>query len=132
MARLRQNPTAQTQPPQIPAIGWPHAVRDIFVTAISKGQLVGVGLILIVVLIILKMPGEKVSELTTGLYDDLKHYEMYAYFLLIIETFAWVWTHRSLQKATKDELTRMAKERDRVQAAALGNLGTSASEEEES
>ncbi len=102
-----------------------HMWRDVLVTAMNKGQfpLALLGLILIVILI--KLPSETISKLTSRLYGDLKNLSLVGYVMWVLTMAAWYAHARLLRRTYAMELSRLSAERTRLQDRQLGDLMSS-------
>ena len=101
-------------------VTWAQATRDVTITAINRGQLLPLGVIVIVVALIWKMPPENVVDLTRDLLRKLDPLEGIAYILVVVLAVGWFWHAHWMRKRFSDESRRMGLEKSELQRLAAG------------
>lgn len=99
---------------------WAQSVRDIFVTAINKGQLPLLGVIAMLLLLIFRMPEQHLGDVATEVVASLKHGELWVYLLEALTVFAWYVHAKSMRKTFSEEAERIGREKTRIQSRAAG------------
>lgn len=108
--------------PQRPKVGFYHMMRDIFVTAINKGQFVTALLGLILLVVFFRLPVNDLSNIVKDVIDNLKNGVLLGYLLFIFSLIGWyIHAKRSRTIATLEE-KRIGNEKSKLQEkAGLGN-----------
>ncbi len=99
---------------------WAEAVRDIVAIAINKGQLLPLGLIMIVLLILLRVPEDQILVLLRALVKKLEAGELMVYPLLVICISGWIYHVAIMRRHFKAEYERIGKEKSRLQSELSG------------
>lgn len=97
------------------SIGWAQSLRDMVVTAINKGQLPVLAVLLILLMVIFKMPGEDVAKLASDIVAALIAGELVGYLLALTFGFGWFFHSRSLRKTFSNEYERIGTEKSKLQ-----------------
>ena len=95
--------------------------------AVNRGQLLAFGLLSIVALLIWKMPNEQVGIDVDGGLRALKAGYLWGYGLWLITLVAWFLHGRFILKASYEEKTRMASEKNELQKKLGAKTGTTKS-----
>jgi hypothetical protein len=104
-------------------------LRDVLVVAINKGQLpILLGGTIILVLV-LKMPGDDASKLLFGILEALERHEIIGYVLSAGITLAWLVQAAFARKEHKKETHRVGSEKSDLQKQLLGNRIRSSEDE---
>jgi hypothetical protein len=100
-------------------IGPSHAIRDVFVTALNKGQfpLAIIGLIILV--LIWRMPNQDVSKLVFEILADLKAGYLAGWGLTVITSLGWFFHAKHIRRVMQNEFNRISKERTEQQEKRL-------------
>ena len=106
-------------------IGFWHAVRDIAVTSINKGQfpLALIGAMLLVALV--KMPWQAIQDVLLRVVEKLAHWDLIGWLLWLLTATAWVFIGRRSRKAHVSEMRRVAQEKSDLHQKLLGPNATS-------
>jgi hypothetical protein len=104
-----------------PAVGWPHAFRDILVAAVNRGQFPFFCIFLIFLLLVFKMPSEEAGRLIIDLEHDLRDMHILGWVLELFTLVAWVWLNRRQRRTYRDEINRISEEKSAAQTAELGS-----------
>jgi hypothetical protein len=99
---------------------WAGAFRDVFVAAINKGQLIPLGVFLIIALIIYKMPENEILNLVKEILLLLKQGYLAGYAFSFILTFGWYFHSKSLRKQYSLEYERIGIEKSDLQGKLIG------------
>lgn len=86
----------------------------------SKGQFPLAICGLIIIVMILKMPGEHVSKLVFTIIDKLEQGYLFGYLLFVGAVVGWFFHARRQRRIIDAEMTRISNERTRLQRAQLG------------
>lgn len=97
-------------------------IRDVCVTAINKGQFPAVGLVMLIAVVILKMPGPDVSELAAKVYGDLITLRLVGWGLSVALMAGWAIHGRRQRGAFYSEIERIGREKSYWQQRALGDI----------
>ena len=102
-------------------IGCWHALRDIFVTSINKGQFplaLGGAIIL---LAIGKMPWEAIRDLFQRVIEKLDHGDLVGWALWLLTSGAWAYISARTRKTHVAEVRRIGKEKSDLLHKLLGS-----------
>ena len=86
----------------------------------SKGQFPLAIAGLIVIVMILKMPGDQVSQLMFTIIEKLERGHLLGYALFVATVVGWFFHARHQRRIIDAEVTRLSNERTRLQRAHLG------------
>lgn len=101
-------------------IGFWHAVRDIFVTSINKGQFPVALAGAIVLVMVTKMPWEAIRDLFQGVIDKLAHWDLLGWTLWLLTSAGWALISRRSRKTHVTEVRRVAQEKSDLHRKLLG------------
>lgn len=97
-------------------VSWAHAVRDIVVASINKGQLPILGIFAIIMLLIYKLPTSDVMVLIKAIGEKLRNGEMVSYPLLVVVMLGWYFHARYTRKYHSEEYKRIGREKSELQS----------------
>ncbi len=120
----KSKPRATKPPP--PKVGMWHAISNIAVASINKGQfgLAILGAVMIVALV--KMPGEDVSKLVFRILEDLEKGELWSWIVAASSLTGWFLHARIQRRVITKEMDRIALLRNKLQQKLLdGNISSS-------
>jgi hypothetical protein len=101
-------------------------IENVLVQSINKGQLPVAGLILTIMLIIFKLPEERVYDLVVQLFSIASVYKLGGWILFGISIFGWVYSAKSMRRHHNLEIRRLSNERTKLQEKLLNkNLPSS-------
>jgi len=101
-------------------------IENVLVQSINKGQLPVAGLILTIMLIIFKLPEERVYDLVVQLFSIASVYKLGGWILFGISIFGWVYSAKSMRRHHTLEIRRLSNERTKLQEKLLNkNLPSS-------
>ena len=113
--------------PKSPAVKvtfW-HMLRDVLIASLNKGQFLVALSFLVVIIILLKMPGQDVSRLAFEVVQKLENGRLLGYLMTILISGGW-FTHAKWQRRRiATELTRLADERNKLQKKSITGKVTS-------
>lgn len=95
--------------------------RDVLRDAINKGQGIPYLLGIILMVIVLKMPGEDVSKLAFLILDAIINYSILGWGIAIIVLPGWYVHAKWQRRIMYDEIARIADERNSLQTKLLGS-----------
>ena len=101
-------------------VTWAQAVRDIINVAINRGQLIPLGIIVIVLLIIWKMPEDQILVFCREILAMLKKGELISYVLCPSLAMGWFFHAKSMRKHFSNEYLRIGREKSNLQGQAAG------------
>jgi len=108
---------------------WAQAARDIFVAAINKGQLPVLGIILVILLMLYRMPPQDITAVAQKALDHLISLELLGYLLSLLTIVGWFLHARYLRREQTKEYDRIGREKSEAQNKAAGkNFPSSKSE----
>lgn len=97
------------------AVTWAQTVRDIGLALINKGQAPILFVAAIFVVMLIRMPQEKVGELADDILSTAVAWRVFGYGLWIVTMIGWVIHLKYVRKKTYDEQDRMGKEKSDLQ-----------------
>ncbi|UJB17601.1 MULTISPECIES: hypothetical protein [Lysobacter] len=101
-------------------VTWAQAVRDIVVASINKGQLPVLSLSAVLLLIVYRMPVDKVAELAFKLIEHLQSGAITGWLLMVLVTGGWFFHSKHMIKQFKSEHDRIGQEKSQLQHQAAG------------
>lgn len=102
------------------SINFWQMVRDVLIAALSKGQFPLALLGFILMLIIVKMPGDKVSELAFEIFKELKSQNLIGIVISPIIGMGWFFHIRWQRRIFTKEIHRVSEERNHYQQKLIG------------
>lgn len=90
-------------------------IRDVLIASINKGQFPLALFSLIVVILVVKMDGDKATELIFRIFEELLSLRLLGWALSIILIAAWYRHARKLRRVFTEEVTRIANEKTALQ-----------------
>jgi len=109
-----------TRPKPRTGVTWAQAARDVFIAAINKGQLPILGIILIVLLVVWRMPPDDLVHLTNEVVNDLASRELLGYAISLIFCIGWYFHARWMRRDFSQEYERIGREKSEAQSKAAG------------
>jgi hypothetical protein len=100
-------------------IGFCHALRDIIVTAINKGQLLVTMLGLIIIIFVWRLPGDSLGRLAEKILEGLVNLHLVGWFLFVVVSGSWAIVGKLGRDAVQNEMKRVAEEKALAQSRAL-------------
>lgn len=79
-------------------VTWAQATRDILNTAMNRGQLPLLFILLCCLLVLYRIPEEQLSLLVFRIIQGLKDGYLVGYFLVLVILIVWYWDSRRLRK----------------------------------
>jgi len=125
-----QEPAATHSAAAKQRVTWAECVRDIVVRAMELGQLVPLGLLVVVVACVWRMSPTQLDALARDLLGALKQGELVAYPMVVTATLGWFFHVRWVRRGLKAELKRVGTEKSRLQSM-ITEKQLSSSEESE-
>lgn len=113
--------SAAPRKPRNGHVTWAHAVRDIFVTSINRGQLPVLGMIAVALLMLWKMPADDVSSLASEILHSLQNGELWGYLLFVLTLIGWYSHAKRMRKMFSAEAERIGTEKSRLQEKLVGH-----------
>lgn len=105
-------------------IGPSHAIRDIVIAAMNKGQLLPLGMLGVILLALYRMPAEDVSSLMFGLVDGTAS-GLLGWIVAVLSLMGW-YAHARFQRRTHaDEMKRVGDEKKALHEQLLGDKAVS-------
>lgn len=116
---------AARKPPNTLKIGFWHAVRDIFVTSINKGQFPLAILGAIVLVALAKMPAEGLRDIGQSVVQKLEQGSLVGWALWLLTACAWAFIGRRSRRYHVAEVQRIGKEKSDLHRKLLGSDASS-------
>lgn len=101
-------------------VGFWEMIRDICVTSINKGQFPAVGLVLVILTILWRLPPEDLSVIVFNMIEALKTRYVWGYALSGVLTIGWYFNTRNLRRVHSNEMKRIGDEKTSLQEKVLG------------
>lgn len=102
-------------------------MRDVLISSLNKGQfpiaLVG----LIIVIIVLRMPEDKIGELAFRILELFREMHILGWVLSAILTLGWFFNVKALRRLHTNEVTRVSDEKKDLQGRLIGKEISSSS-----
>jgi hypothetical protein len=96
-----------------------HMFRDIFVTAMVKGQLPLLSVLFVVFIVIIKMSPEGVEVIAVDFYNSVKGLYLLGYCLWGATVFGWYFHAKYQRRQHAAEVDRLAEGKKKIQEKAL-------------
>ncbi len=97
---------------------WAQAFRDMVNNAMNRGQLLGLGVLFIVILILFRSPKEKIGMLLADIYSDLLQGYLIGYILWLLTVIVWWYHVKTIRSELSKEYKRMGTEKSNLQKKA--------------
>ena len=104
-----------------PGVTWAQTVRDVLIASMTKGQFPLALFGLIILVMILKVPPDKVAELVDRLMTDLENFSLTGYALALIILAGWYVHAKRQRRIMAEEMERITEERNKLQSSTLGS-----------
>lgn len=109
MSEQRKQPNQQT-------VTWAHAFRDIFITAMNRGQLPILSVCGIVFILIYKLDANQAFQLLNSFITEFKNFSISGWVLWILTIIAWFFHSKKVRKDFSAEMMRVGREKSKAQA----------------
>ena len=96
-------------------VTWAHAVRDIVIKAMGRGQLPLLVFLSILLLLAFKMPDGDVTLLLSKLLEKLSQWGIWGYIIALLLIIAWSMHVRYLKGKFRREYRRISEEKSKPQ-----------------
>lgn len=106
-------------------VGFWEACRDVLIAALNKGQFPLACATIIVAILLCRMPSEGIEALSANLVGGLKDFSLVGWILSLCASVGWFIHARWQRRMFNDEMTRMARERNKWQEKCLEGKVTS-------
>jgi hypothetical protein len=103
-----------------PKVGFWQFLRDVLIASMNKGQFPAALIAMVVLSMIWRMPPEDVSKLMFRLLDVSEQKRLLGYSVSLVLLFGWSFHARYQRKLITQEIQRISKERNQLQARELG------------
>lgn len=101
-------------------VTWAHAARDFLVTAINRGQLPVLGLVLVAIILVVKLPSEEAGSLVERLVHGLEEAHLLGWALELLTILAWFFHAKWMRKGFSEEAARIGREKSDLQNSVSG------------
>ncbi len=108
--------------PSKPKVTMWEMLRDIFIAAMNRGQLLGITLAFAFLIFVIRAPSENLVEFARILLQGFQDFYYVGYILFGATLIGWRAHVRRLTRTANAELQRMAEERNALQSERLGGL----------
>lgn len=95
-------------------------LRDVLLAGLSRGKLLPITISLIIIIAIVKMPSEDVSNLVFEVYGNLVDTSILGYVLFLCALICWGIHMRWQRRVNAREVSRLSQERNEWQRKAIG------------
>lgn len=99
-------------------VTWAQAVRDIVVTSMNRGQLPGVIMGGILLVVFWRLPSEELVKVVNSVLANLANFSFVGYLLFMVTVVGWAWNSRRLRRMATREQDRIGNEKSRLQERA--------------
>jgi len=106
--------------PTAAKVGMWHAIRDIFVAAINKGQLLPMLLGSIILLVIFKMDSNQIGGICREVIDNLVNLKILGWILFVVVSVVWAIVGKIRRNSVRREMERIGAEKSKAQRRAQG------------
>lgn len=89
-------------------------LRDVFLAAIGRGQLVVATIGLLVIIIFLRLETKKLTEFVFLVYSDFKDIYLLGWILFFVSLIAWFYSNRFQRRSYAREMDRIGKEKTKL------------------
>lgn len=109
------SPRGNSKPKKAVGMTWAQAFRDITVGSMNKGQLPLLGIIAIILVILWRMPPERLSELAFNIIGMLERGDLFGWLLFVLVLASWWTNSKAMRKWYATELDRVGREKSDLQ-----------------
>lgn len=96
-------------------VSWAHAFRDIVLRALDRGQLLPLTGFLFLIILVIRVPSEKIPDLFSSLVSRFADYSLLGWSLLPVSLFSWFMHAKYQRRRAAEELDRVCAERTHLQ-----------------
>ncbi len=100
---------------QMVEVTWAQAFRDVIIKAINSGQLLPVSILLCILVLLFRMPGDKSFEVLMKLVEFMSAYKNWGWGLSILLVIGWASHTRSMRRCSSLEYKRIGIEKSELQ-----------------
>lgn len=93
--------------------------RDVLIAGMNKGQLIPVSITLILMILAIKLPSDKVYELFTEIIGYFVTFQLLGWVLFVATTLGWYKGTKHQRRIHTEEIKRISKEKTLVQEKSL-------------
>ncbi len=111
---------ARRPEPRISKVTVWECVRDVLIHAINKGQLPAAAVALILIIVALRLPPDKLGQLVDVVVNWHYGLSLIGYLIAIVVLVAWLWHHRWCRGVQQREMDRLVEERNFWQGKVMG------------
>lgn len=97
-----------------------HAIRDIVVASINKGQLLVILLGAVILVVAIRLPPQKLGTLAENVIERLVKGDLWGWMLFVVVSAAWSIVSSKSRRAQKKEIDRIGSEKSKAQQRAQG------------
>lgn len=101
-------------------VGFWHAIRDIVVASIDKGQAPFVLVALIVLVLVSRLPADVLGRVTELVVSNFVNTALVGWLLVFLLTASWALHARRMRQRFHREIERVTSERNRLQQQQVG------------
>jgi Na+/melibiose symporter-like transporter len=102
-------------PPKVKQVNFWGMLQNIIIVAINKGQLPILGVILIFLVLIIKIPKEDASVIIKEFIHLVESFHILGWIFSVFLLIALFYTAKTLKRKHQDEIDRLAKEKKELQ-----------------
>ncbi|MCX0422091.1 hypothetical protein ODY53_06860 [Aeromonas veronii] len=115
---MAKKPNAGNRAPRATSknVTWAQAFRDIVVSAMSRGQLIPLGVFIVVLSAVYKMPEEKVYDFAIYFVNGLSNHSLTGYVIAVITCILWGGHVKTIRRSFSDEARRIGLEKTKLQS----------------
>lgn len=106
-------------------ITWAHMIRDVLVASINKGQFLIALTGLIILVFIVRLPPAALQALAQSVVEKLDQGDLVGWLLFVFVSIAWAIISRRSRATSRNEISRIGKEKSILQQKLLGTDATS-------
>ena len=101
-------------------VTWAHAIRDIVIEAMGRGQLPILFFLAILLLLVFKMPEGDVTLLFSDLLEKLSQWGIWGCIIALLVIISWSIHIKYLKRKFHQEYRRISKEKSKLQSEMAG------------
>lgn len=109
------NKRQKTKPARVVKFTWAQAFRDVIIQGMSKGQLLPLGILLVTLITVIRMPNDELSIVIQQIVSGLKDWSLFGWGLVIVVLVLWSAHARHMRKMSSAEVQRVGKEKTEIQ-----------------